>query len=80
MMMDKTVKILVLNNEVEAELLDGLLKERDIPHIIRSFHDSAMDGIWQMSEGWGDVQAPEEFREEIQNIYDGMSQNNEPAL
>ncbi len=78
--MDKTVKILVLNNEVEAELLDGLLKERGIPHIIRSFHDSVMDGIWQMHDGWGVVQAPEEFGEEIRSIFTGMSENHEPLL
>lgn len=75
--MDRTIKVLVLNNEVEAELLDGLLNERNIPHMIRSYHDSAMDGIWQTYEGWGVVQAPEEYKEEIQEIYNGMSQNHE---
>ena len=39
-MMDKAVKILILNNEIEAALIDGLLTERNIPHMIRSFHDS----------------------------------------
>jgi hypothetical protein len=75
--MDKTVKILVLNNEIEAELLDGLLNERNIPHIIRSYHDSALDGLWQMNAGWGHLQAPEEYKEEIIEIYKGMSLQHE---
>jgi len=71
--MNRTVKILVLNNAIEANLLDGLLKEREIPHVMRSYHDSAYDGLWQLS-GWGQLDAPEEFREEILEIYNGMSE------
>ena len=73
-MMDKAVKILDLNNEIEAVLIDGLLKEKNIPHLIRSFHDSAMDGLWQIQSGWGQLMAPEEFRNEILKIYEEMSE------
>ncbi len=76
--MDKTVKILVLNNEIEADLLDALLNERNIPHIIRSYHDSALDGLWQVNAGWGHLQAPEEFKNEILEIYNGMTLQQEP--
>jgi len=71
--MSKTVKILVLENEIEANLLDGLLKEREIPHVIRSYHDSAYDGLWQYHSGWGQLDAPEEYRDEILMIYSEMS-------
>jgi len=71
--MDKTVKILVLENEIEANLLDGLLKEREIPHVIRSYHDSAYDGLWQYHSGWGQLDAPEEYKDEILMIYREMS-------
>lgn len=71
--MYKNVKILVLNDEIEAILIDGLLKEKEIPHLIRSYHDSVMDGLWQMQSGWGHLEAPEEFKEEILNIYNEMA-------
>ena len=71
--MDKTVKILVLNNAIEANLLDGLLNEKDIPHVIRSYHDSAYDGMFQLQYGWGQLDAPEEFRDEIISIFENMS-------
>ena len=71
--MNKTVTILVFNNAIEANLLDGLLTERGIPHVIRSYHDSAYDGLFQFHSGWGQLDAPEKFREEILKIYNGMS-------
>jgi hypothetical protein len=72
--MSEPVKILTFNNEFEAMLLDGLLKEKDIPHIIRSFHDSAYDGLWQTQTSWGQLEAPEEYIDEILEIFNTLSQ------
>jgi hypothetical protein len=66
-------KILSLNNEFEAKLLDEILTDKSIPHIIRSYHDSAYDGLWQMQSSWGHVEAPEEYREEILATFAQMS-------
>jgi hypothetical protein len=67
------IKILVFNNEFEAKLLNEILTEKSIPHIIRSYHDSAYDGLWQMQSSWGHLEAPAEYREEILNTYSLMS-------
>ena len=66
-------KVLVLDNEVEAQLLDALLKEKAIPHLMRSYHDSAYDGLWQTQRGWGHVEAPLSQHEEIRRIYGELS-------
>lgn len=71
--MARTVRILILDNEIEANYLEGLLKERGIPHVIRSYHDSAYDGLFQVHSGWGQLDAPEEYREEILEIYKNMA-------
>jgi hypothetical protein len=63
--MDKLEKIAVLDNEVQAELVDSVLSERDIPHIMRSYYDSALDGLFQSRAGWGHVEAPESCRDEV---------------
>ena len=63
--MDKLEKIAVLESEVQAELVDSVLEERDIPHLMRSYHDSAYDGIFQTHAGWGQIEAPAAFRDEI---------------
>ena len=63
--MQKLEKIAVLDNEVQAELVDSVLEERGIPHLMRSYHDSALDGIYQARSGWGHVEAPPEAKAEI---------------
>jgi hypothetical protein len=65
-------KILVLNNDFEARIVEDLLKEHGIPHRIRSYHDSAYDGLYQAQKGWGVVEAPEEYEDEIKTLYDAL--------
>ena len=76
--MERVVKILVFKNQIEAMLLEGLLKEKGIPHIIRSYHDSVLDGLWQTQSGWGHLEANEENREEIMMIFREMSNQDFP--
>lgn len=73
--MEKSAKILVFYNEIEAHLLSGLLHERNIDHMIRTYHDSAYDGLWQSQNGWGDLIADEKDKDEILRIYSEMSDN-----
>jgi len=61
-------KIVVLDNEIQARLMDSILIERDIPHRLRSYHDSAYDGIFQTQKGWGIIEAPLLYKEEILTI------------
>ncbi len=63
--MDKLEKIAVLDNEVQAELVDSVLSERGIPHLMQSYHDSALDGIYQARSGWGHIEAPADAKNEI---------------
>jgi hypothetical protein len=71
--MTDIIKILTFNNEIEAQLLGELLTEKEIPHMIRSYHDSVYDGLWQTSTCWGHLEAPEKFREEILKIFREIS-------
>ena len=54
--------------------MESVLKEQGIPHYIRTYHDSAYDGIWQKQIGWGAVEAPEEYRDVIIGIYNDLSE------
>jgi hypothetical protein len=71
--MSTLVKILMVKNEIEAMLLDEILTEKKIPHILRSYHDSALNGLWQTQSIWGHVEAAEEYREEILQTYNEIS-------
>jgi hypothetical protein len=66
--MEAYIKIAALDNITEAQLTDSILNEREIPHRIRSFHDTTYDGLFQVQKGWGELFAPAEFREEILEI------------
>jgi len=66
--MEGYVKVATLENDIEALLLESVLKERGIPHFLRSYHDTAYDGLFQAQKGWGLVTAPEDRLREILEI------------
>jgi hypothetical protein len=65
-------KILILENEMEAQRLSSILEEESIPHVVRSYHDSVYDGIFQSQRGWGHLEAPEEYEDTINLLYNNM--------
>ena len=62
------IKIAALENTFEAQLIESFLNEQNIPHRIRSFHDTAYDGLFQVQKGWGELFAPSELKEDILEI------------
>ena len=66
--MTNYIKIATLENEIEARLLDSILTERKVPHLMRSYYDTAYDGLFQTQKGWGYVSAPAWYEEEIAEI------------
>lgn len=66
--MDEYIKVATLDHEIEAQLLDSILTERNIPHRMRSYHDTAYDGLFQTQKGWGIVSAPALWEDEIREI------------
>lgn len=67
--MEEYENILDLNSEYEAELLSEILKDKKIPFGIVSSADTALGGIWKMEHGWGYLEAPPQYRDEILAIY-----------
>jgi hypothetical protein len=66
--MECYLKTAVLENEFEAQLMGSILRERDIPHRIFSYHDTAYDGLYQTQLGWGYLTAPKAYKDEIEEI------------
>jgi hypothetical protein len=66
--MGRIARVLKLRNEVEAGIMKAALEGRGIPHAIRTFHDSAYDGLYQMQSGWGVIEADEAHRAAIEEI------------
>jgi len=70
--MDDYIKITVLENTIEAQLIESILREKKIPHRVRSFHDTAYDGLFQFQKGWGELYAPPELEGEILEIIENV--------
>jgi hypothetical protein len=66
--MNDYVIVSVIENEIEARLLESILQERDIPHRMVSYHDTAYDGLFQTQKGWGDIRVPESFLKLVRQI------------
>ena len=69
------IKIAVLENAVEAQLISSILGQRDIPHRLRSYYDTAYDGLFQVQKGWGKVYAPQSHKKEILQIIKDVRSN-----
>ncbi|MGA8180121.1 MAG: hypothetical protein WB792_08675, partial [Desulfobacterales bacterium] len=69
------VNIAILDNIIEAQLIDSVLNEYGIPHRIRSFHDTAYDGLFQFQLGWGALWAAVSSRAEILEILHDIRSN-----
>ena len=65
-------KITTLQNEIQATALETELKTRNIPHFIRSYHDTVYNGIYQQTKGWGIVEAPIKHKKIILEILNDL--------
>lgn len=64
------VKIAVLDNSIEAQVLSSFLDQYNIPYRLRSYYDTAYDGLFQIQKGWGEISAPLSYQQDILNILD----------
>jgi len=55
------------------------LSSRGIPHIMQSYHDSALDGLFQGQRGWGHIEAPQSYRDEILAVIEDLKSGPPPA-
>jgi hypothetical protein len=70
------INIAILENIIEAQLIDSILNEQNIPHMIRSFYDTAYDGLFQFQMGWGELCAPLTYKQEIIDILNDVRSKN----
>ena len=76
--MSNIKKIATLDNIVQAQMLESILNDQGIPHVMQSYHDSAYDGLFQGQMGWGHIEAPEEHESEILALLDDLRVEADP--
>ena len=67
-----------IDTEMEANILEMVLKDHDIPYVFVSYHDTAYNGIFQLQHGWGHVEVPLEYVEQVQDLYEEVK-NSQPV-
>jgi type III secretory pathway lipoprotein EscJ len=55
-------------NEAEANVIKSILEEHGIYAEIKSFHDTAYDGLFQSQYGWGLIRVSETDFQEARRI------------
>ena len=66
------VKIAVLENAFEAQLIGSILDQRQIPYRLQSYYDTAYNGLYQLQKGWGKLYAPNSCRQEILQVIEDV--------
>jgi hypothetical protein len=62
------VKAGTVENRFEGDRVSQALDEAKIPFLIKSFLDTAYDGLYVPQKGWGAVMVPEHFGEEAERV------------
>ena len=66
--MERWVKAGIIESRFEGDRISQALKEAGIPYMIKSFLDTAYDGLYIPQKGWGEVMVSEEFGGEAERI------------
>jgi fructose-bisphosphate aldolase class II len=69
------VEITVLENAFEAQLIGSILDQRQIPHRLRSYYDTAYNGLFQLQKGWGKLYALQSHKQEIRQVIEDVRSN-----
>lgn len=66
---------LSIRNKFEADIFTNILDEENIDYNLIETHSLALDGIFEMTMGWGYVEVPEEFKEKTEELYKEFSES-----
>lgn len=58
----------VAENQFEADVIRDILQQEGMPVLIRSYMDTAYNGIFLPQKGWGTVNVPEQDVEKAKEI------------
>ncbi len=66
--MSRWVKAGVVESRFEWDRTAQALERAGIPYVMKSFLDTAYDGLYLPQKGWGAVMVPEGFVEEAREV------------
>jgi len=70
---EEFVPVKAAENAFEADRIREALEQAGIPVLLRTFHDTAYDGIFVAQKGWGYVEVPAPQKERAEKIVHELS-------
>lgn len=71
---EEFVPVKIAENAFEADRIRAVLEQEGFTVMVRSFHDTAYDGIYQAQKGWGYVEVPQNEKEGAERIIKELEQ------
>jgi hypothetical protein len=65
-------KVLVFDHQIEAELMEEILKEEGIAYHIQSYHQAGLNGIFQLEYGWGHLEVEADHKDQVMALYEEL--------
>jgi hypothetical protein len=65
---EQWVKAATVENRFEGDRISQVLHEAGIPFLIKSFLDTAYDGLYIPQKGWGIVMVSKKHKEEAERL------------
>lgn len=62
------VKVFILRDRFEADVITRELEKEGIPFLVRSFRDTAYNGIYIPQKGWGEIRVPDKEKNRAREI------------
>jgi hypothetical protein len=66
--LERWVKAGTVENQFEGDRISQALREAEIPFLIKSFLDTAYDGLYIPQKGWGIVMVSEKHKQEAERL------------
>ena len=66
------VPVKVAENAFQADRFRAALEQEGFTVLIRTFHDTAYDGIYEAQKGWGYVEVPENDKERAERVVEEL--------
>lgn len=73
-MKNNYIAVCELDNEIEAQMIESILEDNAIPHMLH-LSDSAALPVYDISSGYAVLYADEEYAEEIRELIEEMREN-----
>ncbi|NWG02106.1 MAG: DUF2007 domain-containing protein [Syntrophaceae bacterium] len=65
---ERWVKVGTIENRFEGDRISQALQEAGIPYFVKSFLDTAYDGLYIPQKGWGIVMVSKQDQEEAERL------------